>query len=131
VVCIYVQQVSATCATVSELIRFSLGTGEVVVDKGLGAGFDAGNPVAHGVKAGLGGVDLDDDLELGFAAFKLLLHVVALGLALFEKKGLGVFTVLEHLLHVAGLSNVGVETGFVNSVAWHKIVDKSSSHFTD
>jgi hypothetical protein len=108
-----------------------LGTGEVVVDKGLGAGFDAGNPVAHGVKAGLGGVDLDDDLELGLAAFKLLLHVVALGLALFEKKGLGVFTVLEHLLHVAGLSNVGVETGFVNSVAWHKIVDKSSSHFTD
>ena len=99
------------------------------MDKGLGAGFDASNPVAHGVKAGLGGVHLDDVLKLGLAALEFLLHVGALGLALFEEQGLGVFTVLEHFLDVAGLSDVGVQTGFVNSVARHKIVDESSSHF--
>jgi hypothetical protein len=107
----------------------SVGALKVVVDKGLCACFDAVNPVAHGVEASLGGVDLDDVLELGFATLKLSLHVKALELALLEDEGLGVLTVFKHFLEIAGLSNLRVQTRLVNRVAWHQIVDKSSSHF--
>jgi hypothetical protein len=111
-------------------LLYSVSSLKVVVDKGLGASFDAVDPVAHGVDAGLGGVNLDDVLKLGFATLKLSLEVSALGLAGLENVGLGVLTVLKHLLNIAGLSNVGVKTGFVDSVAGHKIVNESSSHFS-
>jgi hypothetical protein len=102
-----------------QLALCSVGTFKAVVDKRLSASFDTINPVAHGVEACLGGVDLNDVLELAFAALKLSLEVQALEFALLEDEGLGILTVFKHFLEIAGLSNSWVQTRFVNCVAWH------------
>ena len=54
---------------------------KVVVDDRLCAGLNASHPVAHGVQASLGRVDLDDLLQLGFASLQLLLPVDTMLLA--------------------------------------------------
>ena len=107
----------------------SLGTHELVVNKRLSACFNAGDPVTHGVEAGLGRVDLDDDLKLDFAAFELVLEIHAVGLALFENEGLGVFTSSDHVFDVLFAVNVRVKSRFVSDKSGHKVVEKVSSHF--
>lgn len=100
----------------------------MVVDKGLSASFDAGDPVTHGVEAGLGGVDLDDVFELGFAALELALIVHAVGLALLEQERLGVLTGFNHVFDVGLARNARVHARFVDGNTGHKVVEKSSSH---
>lgn len=74
---------------------------EVVVDEGLHASLNTGNVVSHGVHASLGGVDLDDVLQLSLAALELLLPELALGLAILNQQVFWVLTFLQHLLHIA------------------------------
>ena len=77
-----------------------MSTLEVIVDEGLGASFDAGGVVTHGVEAGLGGVHLDDGLKSIFATGELILVMLAHWLAFLENEGLWVFTILDHLLNI-------------------------------
>ena len=79
-----------------------MGAFQLVVDGGLGAGLNTGDPIAHRVHAGLGGVDSDDLLEGLLASLELLLPVDALGLALFHHKLFGVLTGLQHSVDVVG-----------------------------
>ena len=76
------------------------------MNHGLRAGLNASHVVTHGVHAGLGGVDLDDVLELSLAARKLIFPELALGLAIFDDLLLGVFTLLQHLLDIAYMQSI-------------------------
>ena len=78
----------------------------MLVDDWLRARFDAGDVVAHGVKAGLGRVDSDDLLQGGLATRELVLPVDAVRLAFLEQKRLRVLALLEHLIDVRWLVNV-------------------------
>ena len=60
----------------------------------LGASFHTGNIVTHWVDAGLGWVDLDNQLQLLFTTFKLFLPERALRLALFDHQRFGIFAFL-------------------------------------
>ena len=86
------------------------GSLESVVDDWLGTGLDARHVVSHGVHAGLGGVDLDDALELGLATRQLVLPEDALRFALLDDEGLGVLSVRDPLV-----DNVGLVGGWVGS----------------
>jgi hypothetical protein len=79
----------------------SVSTLEAVVDDWLHASLNTGDVVSHGIHASLGGVDLDDVLQLGLAALELVLPELALGLAIFNQQVFWVFTFLQHLLHIA------------------------------
>ena len=74
----------------------SLGTLELVMDNWLGAGLNASNVISHWVEASLGGVDLDNLLQLGLASLQLLFPVNALWLAFFKNEWLRVLSLLEH-----------------------------------
>lgn len=87
-----------------------MGAFKGIVDDGLDAGFNAGDVVPVGVDAGLCGVDFDDGLEFLLASLELVLPSGALGFAVFDDAVLGVLTVLEHLLDVAGLGDGGHES---------------------
>ena len=69
---------------------------ELVVDNWLSAGLDAGDVITHWVKAGLGGVDLNDLFQLLLASLQLLFPSSAVGLAFFQHKWLRVLSLLEH-----------------------------------
>lgn len=71
------------------------------MDGRLGAGLDAGHPVAHAVETGLGGVDLDEVLELGLAALQLVLPQLAFRLAIGHHLLLRVLALTQHFQHVA------------------------------
>ena len=74
----------------------SLGTLELVMDDWLGAGLNASNVVSHWVKAGLGGVDLDNLLQLGLASLQLFFPVNALWFAFLKDEWFWVLSLLKH-----------------------------------
>ena len=71
----------------------------------LGASFDTCDPVTHGVQASLGGIDLDNHFQLGFATSQFVLPVLAVGLALLHDLLFWIFTFLEHLVDVTRFGN--------------------------
>ena len=71
------------------------------MDNWLNACLNASDVVSHWVHASLSGVDLDDVLKLGLAAFEFVLPELALWLAFFNQHVFWVLTFLEHLLHIA------------------------------
>ena len=75
-------------------------TGKVLEDNWLNTSFGAGDVVTHGVETGLGWVDLDDVFESGFTSVQSVVVVLAHGLALLQKKWLGVLAVFDHLSDV-------------------------------
>ena len=97
---------------------------------GLGAGLNASHVVSHGVKASLGGVRLDDDLELGLAAVELVFPELASGLALLDDEGLGILGVGDHLVDKVGLVSVWSQSWLVEHPAWREPSGNSSSHFS-
>ncbi len=91
----------SVAAVESLALSRSVGALEVVVDEWLHTSLDTGDVVTHGIHASLSRVDLDDVLQLGFAALELLLPEFALRLAIFNQQVFWVLTFLEHLLHIA------------------------------
>jgi hypothetical protein len=81
---------------------------EAVVDDGLHAGLNTGHVVSHGVHASLGGVDLDDVLKLSLASLELVLPEFALRLAVFDQLVFWVLSLLEHLLHIALMTELSL-----------------------
>ena len=75
---------------------------KLVVDGGLGTSLNAGDPIAHGVHAGLGGVDSDDLLKGDLTSLELLLPVHAMRLALLEHQLFGVLASLKHRFDIVG-----------------------------
>ena len=61
-----------------------LSSDEVVVDKWLSTCLDTGDIVSHGVKTGLGWVDLDNLFKLSLASFKFCFPILAHRFAFFE-----------------------------------------------
>lgn len=66
------------------------------MDRGLGACFHTGHPIAHAVQAGLGGVDFDEILELRFASMKLVFPALAFRLAFIHHLVFGILSLLQH-----------------------------------
>ena len=73
---------------------------KVLEDNWLNTSFGAGDVVTHGVETGLGWVDLDDVLEGSFTSVQSVVVVLAHGLAVLQKKWLGVLSVFDHLSDV-------------------------------
>ena len=73
---------------------------KVLEDNWLNTSFSAGDVVTHSVETSLGGIDLDDVFKSGFTTVQFIVPEFAHGLALLQKKGFGVFTVLDHLSDV-------------------------------
>ena len=65
---------------------------EKVMNGGLSATFDAGDPIAHGVDASLGGVDLDNNFKSTLTTSKFFLPVCAFGFTKSNDIFFGVFT---------------------------------------
>ena len=55
------------------------------MDHRLGAGFNTSDVVTHGIKAGLGGVDLNDAFKGRLASGELIFEELAVGFALFKE----------------------------------------------
>ncbi len=72
------------------------------MDNRLGTSFDAGNVVAHGVKAGLGGVHFDNLLELALTSREFVFPEGAKGFAFFHHEGFGVLGIGNHLVDKVG-----------------------------
>ena len=98
------------------------------MDHRLGAGFNTSDVVTHGIKAGLGGVDLNDAFKGRLASGELIFEELAVGFALFKEKRLGVLTGLEHSFDVSWFANMWFETWFSNHPSWCKPSGNSSSH---
>ena len=95
-----------------------MGAFKLVVDSGLGASLNTGDPIAHGVHASLGGVDSDDLLKSFLASLELLLPVSAMRLALLENQLFGVLASLQHRLDIVGsLLEARRVSGIVNHPA--------------
>ena len=99
------------------------------MNDGLGACLNAGHVVAHGVHARLGWVDLDNSLELGLAARKLVLPEGAHRLALFDDEGLGILSVSKHLIDEVWLVKMWSKSRLMEHPSWRKPSSNSSSHF--
>ena len=96
----------------------------------LDASFYTGNIVTHWVDASLGWVDLDDCLQLLFAAIQLVLPESAERLALFENKRFWVLTLFEHCVDVIGsLVQMWLEPWLVDHPSWREPACYSSSHW--
>ena len=100
-----------------------------VVDSGLGAGLDAGDPIAHGVDAGLWGVNLNDLLEGGLASLELSFPVFALGLAKGDNILFGIFSSFDWLLNEVIVFKVGLKSVFHDHPSRGEPSGNSSSHF--
>ena len=114
----------------TESIR-SVGSLNLVMDGGLGASLDTGNPIAHGVDAGLGRVDLDDLLEGGLASLELIFPVSALRLAQSNDVFFGVFSSFNCLLDETVRFKVGLKSVFHHHPSRGEPAGNSSSHFVD
>ena len=101
------------------------------MDDRLGACLNAVHVVSHGVEARLGRVDLDDVLELVFAARQLVLPELAAGLALLDHERLRVLGVSDHLVHEVRLVDVRGQAGLIEHPTGGQPSSDSSSHFFD
>ena len=66
------------------------------MDNWLSASLHTGHVVSHWIQTSLGGVNLNDLLQLGLTSLKLGLPGVAERLALLQDLGLGVLSLSDH-----------------------------------